>query len=135
MCPAVEPAGAELSSFRDFKDSGPLTVYFSHDVETKTARRFAGKKDALIRACRLSGGYESGVSAGYDAGARFDALPKIPVVLLFNDKGDEFDATAKLLFEKRAESYLDAECLAILGNLLCQCLITYKGCFLQSSLY
>jgi hypothetical protein len=124
MCPAVEPAGAELSSFRDFKDSGPLTVYFSHDVETKMARHFAGKKDELIMACRSMGGYESGVSAGYDVGARFDVLPKIPLVLLFNDRDNEFDATVTLLFEKRAESYLDAECLAILGNLLCQSLKT-----------
>ena len=29
----------------------------------------------------------------------------------------EFEAEAKLLFEMRAEKYLDAECLAILGNL------------------
>lgn len=124
MCPTVEPAGGELASFRDFKDSGPLTVYFSHDVETQTARHFAGKKEELIRACRAMGGYESGVSAGYDAGARFDVLPRIPVVLLFNDRDNEFEATVKLLFEKRAESYLDAECLAILGNLLCQNLKT-----------
>jgi hypothetical protein len=78
----------------------------------------------MIRACRLLGGYESGVSAGYDMGVRFDVLPKIPLVLLFNDRDNEFDATVTLLFGKRAESYLDAECLAILGNLLCQSLKT-----------
>ncbi len=124
LCPVSEPAGAELSSFRDLKDSGPLTVYFAHDVEMKIAMHFSGKKDELIRICRIKGGYESGVSAGYDFGARFDVLPKIPVVLLFNDKDKEFDATAKLLFEKRADAYLDAECLAILGNLFCRSLIT-----------
>jgi dienelactone hydrolase len=49
---------------------------------------------------------------------RFDALPKIPILLLFNDADDEFPAQCLLLFERRAEKYLDMECLAILGWLL-----------------
>ncbi len=51
---------------------------------------------------------------------QFNALPKLPMVLLFNDRDEEFPAQAKILFEQRAEVYLDAECLAILGNLLFQ---------------
>jgi len=124
LCPEKKPLDKELSSFRDLKDSGPLTVYFSHDVEMKIANHFAGKKDQLIKACKALGGYESGVFTGYDFGARFDVLPKIPMVLLFNDRDNEFDATVKLLFEKRAAAYLDAECLAILGNILYRSLIT-----------
>ncbi len=124
LCPKEEPKGKELSSFRDLKDSGPLTVYFSHDVEMKIANHFAGKKDQLAKACKALGGFENGDFEGYDVGARFDVLPKIPVVLFFNDRDDEFDATAKLLFEKRAEAYLDAECLAILGNIFYRSLIT-----------
>ena len=45
-------------------------------------------------------------------------LPKVPVLLLFNDADDEFPADCKVLFERRAEHYLDMECLAILGNIL-----------------
>ncbi len=49
---------------------------------------------------------------------QFDALPKIPVLLLFNDGDDEFPAQCSVLFERRAENYLDMECLAMAGMLL-----------------
>jgi hypothetical protein len=45
-------------------------------------------------------------------------LPKVPVLLLFDDVDEEFPAQCKVLFERRAEHYLDPECLAIIGRLL-----------------
>ena len=39
-------------------------------------------------------------------------------IVLFNDADDEFPAQCSVLFERRAENYLDAECLAIAGRLL-----------------
>ena len=45
----------------------------------------------------------------------FDALPKIPMLLLFNDKDDEFPAQCSVLFENRAQKFLDMECLAMVG--------------------
>ncbi len=118
MCPEKTPSGMEPASYRDFKDSGPLTVYFSNDVENRIATHFAGGKENLARACRRIGGTESRIRADYDVRFRFDALPRIPVDLLFNDRDEEFEAAARLVFEKRAEHYLDAESLAILGNML-----------------
>jgi hypothetical protein len=47
-----------------------------------------------------------------------DSIPKVPLLLLYNDADDEFPAHCSILFERRAEKYLDAECLAILGMLL-----------------
>ena len=38
--------------------------------------------------------------------------------MLFNDEDDEFSARCLVLFERRAERYLDMECLAIVGWLL-----------------
>lgn len=122
LCPGKEPKNDSLVSFRDFKDSGPLTVYFSTDVETLIRDRFRSHPDRLKTACEKSGGRPVSLEADYDLVMRFDALPKIPMVLLFNDRDDMFDAQAKILFEQRAEQYLDAECLAILGNLLFQTL-------------
>jgi hypothetical protein len=49
---------------------------------------------------------------------QFNALPKIPVLMLFNDTDDEFPAQCAVLFERRAEKYLDMECLAMVGMLL-----------------
>jgi len=39
--------------------------------------------------------------------------------MLFNDADDEFSATCSVLFEQRAENYLDPECLAMVGRRLC----------------
>ncbi len=36
----------------------------------------------------------------------------------FNDADDEFPAQSSVLFQRRAEKYLDPECLAIAGRLL-----------------
>ena len=59
---------------------------------------------------------------------QFDALPKIPVLMLFNDIDEEFPAQSTVLFERRAENYLDMECLAMVGMLLFEYLkaSTYK---------
>ncbi len=127
MCPEETPKCDDLVSFRDFKDSGPLTVYFSNEVESKINTAFATKLLELELASKAIGGYSARVDANYDYTVQFTVLPKIPITLLFNDKDDEFEAQAKLLFERRAEKYLDAECLAIIGNILFQLLNEYCG--------
>jgi hypothetical protein len=38
--------------------------------------------------------------------------------MLFNDADEEFPAQCAVLFERRAENYLDMECLAMVGMLL-----------------
>jgi len=38
--------------------------------------------------------------------------------MLFNDQDEDFPARCSLLFEKRAERYLDMECLAMMGWVL-----------------
>ncbi len=127
MCPDEPPKCDDLVSFRDFKDSGPLTVYFSNEVENKINTSFATKLLDLELASKAIGGYTANVNANYDYAVQFDALPKIPITLLFNDKDEEFDAQTTLLFERRAENYLDAECLAILGNILFQLLVPFSN--------
>jgi hypothetical protein len=54
----------------------------------------------------------------YDITLVFQPLPRIPLRLLFNDKDDEFPAQCVILFERRAEDFLDTECLAIIGHFL-----------------
>jgi len=78
LCPDVYPTENDWVSFRDLKDAGPLTKYFSHDVERAIAQKFSGRLDDL----------------------------------------NEFPATCSVLFERRAERYLDPECLAMVGALL-----------------
>ena len=69
-------------------------------------------------ACREIQGNPPAATFSYDLCMHFNALPKIPVLLLFNDSDEEFPAQCAVLFERRAENYLDMECLAMVGMLL-----------------
>jgi len=40
----------------------------------------------------------------------FIAISKVTILFLFNDAEGRFKAKASILFERRAEDYLDAEC-------------------------
>lgn len=118
MCPEETPVGGNWVSFRDFKDTGPLTVYFENEVERAVVRLFEGDLEALKAACRGVGGHAPDIEPDYDAVFQFDALPRVQLLLLFNDRDEEFPARCSVLFKSSAEKYLDGECLAILGRLL-----------------
>lgn len=118
LCPDAVPEEHEWVAFRDFRDSGPLTVYFDNDVERAIAACFSGKRDKLESAGKSISGYPPDLDAAYDLVLRFEALPRIPLLLLYNDADDEFPATCSVLFARRTQRYLDAECIAILGRLL-----------------
>ncbi len=118
LCPAATPEGSDWVSYRDLKDSGPLTVFFMNDVERAIANHFKGRRDRLKEACRMVRGYPPDIQVSCDLAMQFDALPRVPVFLLFNDADDEFPAQSSVLFERRAEKYLDPESLAMVGRLL-----------------
>jgi hypothetical protein len=122
LCPDVYPTEKEWVSFRGLKDSGPLTVYFANDVERAISGYFSGRLNDMKQACKTLGGYPPDIEVTYDLSMEFDALPQVPVILLFNDADDEFPAKSSVLFERRAEDYLDPECLAMVGRLLFTCL-------------
>ena len=118
LCPDVTPTATDWVSFKDLKDGGPLTSYFANDVESAIAKHLTGNLEKATTACKTLGGYSPTIDVTYDVVAQFDALPKVPIILLFNDADEEFPAQCSVLFERRAENYLDPECLAMTGRLL-----------------
>ena len=114
-CPAAPPKEHEWVSFRNFKDSSPLIGYFTNDVERAIGAYFSGRLNDLKKASVALGGYAPDLEVKYDLAIQFDALPKIPVIMLYNDADEEFSAKCSVLFESRAEKYLDAECIAMIG--------------------
>ena len=110
-------------SYRDFKDACPLIVFFSNDVENAIVNHFSGKMDHLKKACESLGGKEARMDVSYDLAMQLTALPKIPMLLLFNDADDEFPAQCSVLFQKSIEGYLDMESVAILGYIFSNMLI------------
>ena len=49
---------------------------------------------------------------------KFQALPRIVLLLLFNDGDEEFPAKCTVLFERHAEHYRDPESLAMTSTWL-----------------
>jgi len=115
LCPDESPKNYDWVSFRNLKDSGPLINYSTNEVERAIASYFSEKINDLKKASNLLGGYPPALVVDYDFSIQFDALPMIPVMMLYNDMDEEFSAKCSVLFESRAEKYLDAECIAMLG--------------------
>jgi hypothetical protein len=124
LCPESLSGEKEWTAYRDFKDAGPLTTYFSNDVENAISAYFSGKLNELNTACELLGGRDPHLDVSYDLATTFDLLPRVPLLLLFSDGDEDFPAHCSVLFERRAESFLDAECLAVAGRLLFEKLST-----------
>ena len=120
MCPPYEPLGTSWVTFNDFKDAAPLINSFATTVTNPLAKLYSGRSSALESACKKIGGYPPVETFPYDVSIQFDALPRIPLLLLFNDRDEGFPAHCSVLFEKRTESYLDMECVAMVGMLLCE---------------
>ncbi len=127
MCPSVEPKPKTWVAYRDFPDAGPLTVFWADTVEGAIANTFSGHVDRLRRASEQLGGMPTEMDIACDLCRRFAPLPKVPLLLIFNDADDDFPAAASLLFEKRASTYLDAESQAILGHVLVNRLVALAG--------
>ena len=120
MCPLIEPLGGNWMAFKDFKDAAPLVQAFSNTVTGPIAEAFSGRVSELEKSGKKMAGYTPGEEFPYDLCMQFDALPKIPLLLLFNDRDDEFPAQCGVLFEKRTEKFIDMECLAMVGMLFCE---------------
>ena len=124
LCPDHDPTGNDWVSFKDFKDSAPFAAAFFNYTEIPLAKYFSGRLKDLEAACRRIQGHPPATTFSYDLCMQFTALPKIPLLILFNDADEEFPAQCAVLFEKRAEKYLDMECLAMVGMLLVEYLKT-----------
>ncbi len=120
MCPLIEPLGGNWMAFKDFKDAAPLAHAFSNTVTRPLAETFSGRLSALAASGKDMGGYPPAEEFPYDLCLQFDALPKVPLLLLFNDQDEEFPAQCGVLFEKRTAKFIDMECLAMVGMLFCE---------------
>jgi len=84
-------------------------------VENPIAGRYSRRLDELATRCKALGGAAPDSGLSYDLTMQFASLPKIPLLLLFNDADDEFPANCSVLFRQSAGKYLDLESLAILA--------------------
>ncbi|MDJ0784125.1 MAG: DUF3786 domain-containing protein [Desulfosarcinaceae bacterium] len=117
LCPSQPHDDPEWVSFRDFKRASHSTNfdYLFSDTERVFATRYANAVGILRQAGQTVGGRPEEMSLNYDLAMRFDALPRLSLLLLFNDADPDFPAKCTILFQRQAEWYLDPESLAMCG--------------------
>jgi hypothetical protein len=107
-----------LVTYKDFKNAAPFVDGFTNICEKPIADNFAGRSIYLKKCCSFIGGKPIEIEAACEIVYQFDALPRVPIFLMFNDADKEFRAQCTLLFRESAQYYLDMECLAIIGDQL-----------------
>lgn len=128
LSPGRVPAGGEdWVSYKDFRDAAPFVNGYVNNSERAIARHFSGRLEQLRAAAEGLGALPSPLELSYQFTALIAPLPRIPQLLLFNDEDEDFPAQCTLLFQRRAEKFLDMECLAIIGWLLADFLIQEAG--------
>ena len=127
LCPEKEPKGDQWVTYKDFRDAAPFVGGFVNNTEKALVKNFSSRLQELKQACQRLGGRPADLELSYDIVCRFDVLPKIPILLLFNDADEEFPAQGSLLFQENAAGFLDMECLAILGWFLTDALHQAAG--------
>ena len=111
MCPDQAPTETDWVTYREFKDAGQsqssgLAAYAAQAI----SKQYAGNLDRLKVAVDALGYRPPGTEYPYDISVVFIALPRLPVLFLFNDAEESFPAKTSILYERRAASFLDAEC-------------------------
>jgi hypothetical protein len=116
--PALPRQGEDWVSYKDFRDAAPFVSGFVNNSERTIARNFSGRLEQLRQAAGRLEAFSPALELSYQFTGQIQALPQIPLLLLFNDEDEDFPAQCSLLFQRRAEKFLDMECLAIIGWLL-----------------
>lgn len=115
---ATQPSGSpEWITLRDVEGAGILTSAFTENTQKILNTAFAGHLHSLKGACAALGGIIEN-HPGYDLSIRFHALPRIPMLLRFNDAEAGFPAQCSIFFDRSAPRYLDLECLSIIATYL-----------------
>jgi len=113
----ADQAGPQWITYREFKGSAPLHSYFDNSTNKALAEAFSGNLLKLQERALEVGG-EMVDSPGYDLSMCFQAFPRVPMIVNFNDADEMFPASVSVLYRSNATSYLDLECLAMTGTLL-----------------
>jgi len=115
------PTGRPIS-FAELPDGRFYVQAFRGYTGAALAREFAEKPEALERAAGSIGGRPAAGPA--DRTWRFDALPKVPLWVLWWSGDDEFDARAEVMFDENAAHHLTTDGCAVLGSWLTSTLIS-----------
>lgn len=126
----TKKATGKWKGFEEFPNTVSKVKTMAGQVEGPLVDRFHGRVAELAASAVKAGGKDvTGGGNSADAAFRFQALPRVPVLLLFwdEDPEDGFGATAKLLFDETVTDHLDIESIVFLSERLRQMLCDDEG--------
>lgn len=112
-----EPSG-KLVPYRELRGGCDFSRNLAITVEGRLAKSFTGRAAELRRAAEAIGGTPHETGAGHDVCLAIPALPVVPLMFTFYDEDEDFPAEVKVFYDSEAQSFLDLECLAVLGSIL-----------------
>lgn len=105
----------EWIAFSNLPDGRFYNQAFQGYTGGELARHFKSDREAFISAAQNAGGRLMADSPG-DASFYFQALPRIPLLLIFWQGDEEFPSSYQVLFDASAPHYLPTDGFAILGS-------------------
>jgi hypothetical protein len=123
----ARPSG-EWKSLQEIPNTvSKIKSMISH-VEEPLSKHFGGRVSELTDAAIALGGVDAREkNPGADAAFLFTPLPRIPVMLVFWDRTEEFEAQVKLMFDKTITGHLDIESILFLSERLTRLLTGEEG--------
>lgn len=109
------PAANRWIAFRELPDGWLYHQAFQGYTGRRLVQAVGSDVDAFTWAVRSLGGRPIEVG---DAGYAFDALPHVPLAVVYWRGDDEFPPQAQVLFDAAAMHYLPTDGLAMLGQRL-----------------
>jgi hypothetical protein len=116
-CPHKIPEETTWMSYKDFKDAAPLVDFFTNTVEKSIAKQFSGNLSTLERIIQTVEGKSPDLELSYDFAYQFKMLPRIEILMVFNDRDEYFPDQCFLLFQKKIAHFIDMESVAIAGTI------------------
>jgi hypothetical protein len=114
------PLAHRWIAYRELPDGMFYFHAFQGYTATRLVKTFANDLAGFKSAASKAGG--EGLSHG-DAGFMFQALPKVPMAVVYWYGDEEFPPNADVLFDASAGHYLSTDGLAVLGRELCSKII------------
>lgn len=114
----IQADGTELRNawvaYRDLPGARYHEPAFVAEVERPLSLGLAGRLDDLIE---WAGRHARIVEVTGDLDFVWNVLPRVPLLVIFNERDEEFPASARVLFDASAPNYLPTEDLSILAEI------------------
>ena len=99
-------ASGNLVAFRQVKRVYPFEAAYRRTIISRLQELFAGKTEALRKACEVLGGT---LLPQGDVGYVLPVFPFLNIAVLFWDKDEEFEAQANMLFDSEITEFMHEE--------------------------